>query len=342
MKKVVLKASIFIFMLFTIALLLPKDAISGKTIVLKYANFPPAKTFPCVQMERWAKEVEKLTRGRVKIETYPGGTLLGAKQMFDGIVTGIADIGCLCMPYQPGRFPLLEGIDTPVGFPNTTVASLVLWDLYEKYKPKELSKVKVLTLFTCAPGQIMSKIPIKRLADLKGVEIRTTGATKAFMDKLGAIPVAMPMSDVPEALQKGVIKGLVSSVEVLMDFKFAEYCRYVTILNGPTASFAVVMNMKKWNSLPEDVKGIMELLAREQAKWTGQYVDNHCKEALEWSIKNYGLKVFHLPKDEMAKVMELTRPLVEAYIKRAMKRGLPAKEFMDDVMSLKEAYSRLY
>jgi TRAP-type C4-dicarboxylate transport system substrate-binding protein len=73
-------------------------------IKLTYANFPPAPTFPCVQMEEWKKEVEKRTGGKVAIQTFPGGTLLPAKNIFDGVITGTADIGNFAMSYQPGRF----------------------------------------------------------------------------------------------------------------------------------------------------------------------------------------------------------------------------------------------
>ncbi len=87
---------------FMIATLMPMHAQAGP-IKLSYANFPPAPTFPCVQMERWKKEVEKRTQGKVVIDTYPGSTLLGAKDMMDGVIAGQANIGCLCMAYQPGR-----------------------------------------------------------------------------------------------------------------------------------------------------------------------------------------------------------------------------------------------
>ena len=102
------------------SLTVPADA---GTINLRYANFPPAPTFPCVQMERWATEVEKRTNGQVKVTTFPGGTLLGAKNMLDGVVSGIADIGCFCPPYMPGRFPLMEGIDLPTEFTCATAAT---------------------------------------------------------------------------------------------------------------------------------------------------------------------------------------------------------------------------
>ena len=119
------------------------------TITLTYANFPPAATFPCVQMERWKTEVEKRTNGKVKVKTSPGGTLLGAKNMFDGVISDVADIGNFAMSYQPGRFPVSETVDQPLGFANGKAASLTLIDLIEKYQPKEFEKVKVVTLFTC-------------------------------------------------------------------------------------------------------------------------------------------------------------------------------------------------
>ena len=214
-------------------------------ISLNYANFPPAPTFPCVQMERWKKEVEKRTGGKVVVNTYPGGTLVGAKDMMDGVIAGRADIGCLCMAYQPGRFIVTNATALPLGFANATVASLTLWDLYAKYKPEEFSKVKVLTMFTSAPANIYAKVPVKNLDDLKGLQLRASGMVAEVLKALGATPVGMPQSETPEALQKGVVKGAVSSLETLMDFKYAELCKYVTIMNGPIYPFAVVMNMDK-------------------------------------------------------------------------------------------------
>ncbi len=56
-------------------------------IKLTYANFPPAPTFPCVQMERWKAEVEKRTGGKVAVQTFPGSTLLNPKNMFEGVIS---------------------------------------------------------------------------------------------------------------------------------------------------------------------------------------------------------------------------------------------------------------
>jgi TRAP-type C4-dicarboxylate transport system substrate-binding protein len=105
---------------------------AAETITLKYAQFAPKVTFVGKQLERWKAEVEKRTKGKVKVNAFHGGTLLGAKDMMDGVIAGTADIGCLCMAYQPGRFMVTNATSLPLGFPNARVASLTLWDLYNK------------------------------------------------------------------------------------------------------------------------------------------------------------------------------------------------------------------
>ena len=315
----------------------------GQTkISLTYANFPPETTFPCVQMERWAKEVEKRTNGKVKVSTFPGGTLLAAKNMFDGVQTGLADIGNFAMSYQPGRFPISEAISLPVGFGSSKVATMSLFDLIEKYNPKEFENVKILALFTSPPSSFMTKTPVRSLKDLKGMEVRVSGTLGDAVKALGAIPIAMPQSDTPEAIQKGVVKGIVSSIEVLQDFNFAAYCGYTTIVNIALTGFAVVMNKTKWNTLPPDVKKVMDDLRREQSEWTAKYVDEHVKEAVAWSKQKYNHQVLELPASDRAEIPKLMKPIIDEYIKRVTALGLPGEQLVKDVMALKAKYDKIY
>ncbi|MBW2030792.1 MAG: TRAP transporter substrate-binding protein [Deltaproteobacteria bacterium] len=308
-------------------------------IKLSYANFPPAPTFPCVQMERWKKEVERRTKGKVSIDTFPGGTLLGAKNMMDGVIAGTADIGNLCMAYQPGRFLVTNATSLPLGIPNSLVGSLVLWDLYKKYRPKAFSKVKVLTMFTTAPSNIMSKIPIKTLEDIRGVPIRASGGAAQILKAWNANPVGMPMPQTPEALQKGVVKGLFSSLEVMKDFKFAELCRYVTVTDAVVYPFAVVMNMDKWNSLPKDVQEVMEGLGPQQAAWTGVYMDNHVEESIAWSKKNYGVEVIKLSAAEKASWDRMLEPITNNWVKDVSGKGLPGAQIVEDIRAFTKMYA---
>jgi TRAP-type transport system periplasmic protein len=339
--KKLLLATVIVSFFAAVLFIAPAPVAAQSVITLKYANFPPATTFPCVQMERWAKEVEKRTTGKVKVQTFPGGTLLPAKNIFDGVMSGMADIGNFAMSYQPGRFPISEAIDLPLGFTSARAASLALYDLVDKYKPKEFEKVKLLTLFTCPPADFMTSKPVKSLKDLKGMELRVSGTGADVIKRLGGIPVAMPQSETPEAIQKGVVKGMVSSTEILKDFNFAAYTPYVTEANLFVVSFAVVMNMEKWNSLPADVKKVLDDLRREQAEWTGKYVDDHVKEAIAWSKGKYkDFQLIELPAADKAEIPKILKPMVDDYIKKVTAQGLPGDQIVKDAYSLKAKYEK--
>jgi TRAP-type C4-dicarboxylate transport system substrate-binding protein len=318
---------------------LPMSA-AAETQTLSYANFPPAPTFPCVQMERWKTEVEKRTDGKVRINTFPGSTLLGAKDMMDGVIAGQADIGCLCMAYQPGRFIVTNATGLPVGIPDARTGSLALLDLYRKYKPEEFAPVKVLAMFTTAPSNIMSKEPVRSLDDIKGLSLRGSGGAAQVLAAWGANPVGMPMPDTPEALQKGVVKGLLSSLETLKDFKFAETCRYVTLTNTAIYPFAVVMNMDSWNALPKDVQQVMEDMIREQSEWTGEYMDNHIKESVQWSKQTYDVEFIGLSPAEKSKWDALLEPLKAKWSAEAEEKGLPAEEILSDIETFIGTYAK--
>lgn len=337
-KKIVLLTAV-LFAVSVMGLVGHSSTAMAAPIELNYANFPPAPTFPCVQMEHWKKEVEKRTQGAVAIKTFPGGTLLKAKAMMDGVIAGQADIGCLCMAYQPGRFILTNATSLPLGIPSSRVGSLALWDLYLKYKPKAFEKVKVLTMFTTAPANIMSKVPAKTLEQIKGLDLRASGGAAQILKAWGANQVGMPMSATPEALQKGVVQGLFSSLEVMKDLKFAEICKHVTMTNTVIYPFAVVMNMDSWKKLPPKVQKVMEDMGAEQAKWTGIYMDNHVTDAVEWSKEKHQVEIYQLPEKELTQWNELLTPITEKWMQEAKEKGLPAKAIVDDIKAFTQKHA---
>lgn len=318
-------------------LLIPIGASAG-SISLSYANFPPAPTFPCVQMERWKTEVEKRTDGKVSIKTYPGGTLLGAKEMMDGVIAGQADIGNLCMAYQPGRFIVTNATSLPLGIPSARTGSLALWDLYKKYQPKAFSQVKVLTMFTTAPANIMSKKAVRSLDDIQGMDLRASGGAAQILKAWGANQVGMPMSATPEALQKGVVQGLFSSLEVMKDLKFAESCKYVTMTDTVIYPFAVVMNMDRWKALPPDVQKVIEDMGTEQAEWTGNYMDQHVKDSMEWSVKEQKVEVITLDAGTKKAWDQKLQFITDKWVTDAKAKGFPAKDIVADIQKLTQQH----
>ena len=188
----------------------------------------------------------------------------------------------------------------------------------------------------------MTKLPVRSLKELKGMELRTSGTGTDVLKKIGAIPIGMPQSEAPEAIQKGIVKGNVSSMEILKDFNFASYLPYATEANLFVVSFAVVMNKEKYNSLPEDVKKAIDSLAREQAEWTGAYVDEHVREALEWSKKKYSHRIIPLSAADQNEIARLTRPMIDDYVRKITSQGLPGKDIIKDVYALKQKYEKKY
>lgn len=305
-----------------------------ETIELTYAFFAPANTFPAVQMEKWAEELEERSNGRVKVNTFPGGSLLTAENMYEGVANGIADIGLSSTTYEPGRFPLLAIADMPSGYPNSSVASKVVHQLISEYHPEAFDQFKIITSFATEPSFIQSQSPISSLEELNGKQLRIAGAATPIMEKLGASPVGMSQAEVPEALQTGIVNGYVSSREVLMDLKFAEMVDYVTDYPLTINTFVAVMNQDVWNSLPSDIQQIIEELNYEMTVFTGEYLDNHVAESIEWSKKEHGVEILTLTDEEKKKWDSMLLEMQEEYVNQLEGNGLPALEFRDRLYEL--------
>lgn len=324
-----------------VALAVPLSAANAAEIELTYAFFAPAGTFPGKQMAHWAAEVEKRTNGKVKVKTFPGGALLGAREMYDGVAKGVADIGLGSPSYDPGRFPLTSGASLPVGFPNATVASRTLWELTQEFKPKEFEPFKVIAVFTGEPGYIQSRAPIRSAADLKGMKLRAAGTGVPVLKALGAAPIGMPMPEVPQAVQTGVIDGTMTSREILKDFKLAELLKYVTDYPTVIVSFAAVMDKKRFDKLPADVRKVIDELGPDMAVWTGQYHDKENVDgALQWAKKEHGLQILALAPDERARWDAKLKPMEAEWVTEMTAKGLPAKQYLSRLVELRDQFAK--
>lgn len=316
-------------------------AVQAADINLTYAFFAPGKTFPGRQMDHWAAELAKRTNGKVAVKTFPGGTLLSAKDMYDGVSKGVADIGLGSPAYDPGRFPLTSGMALPVGFPNATVASRTLWELTKEFKPKEYEGFKVIAMFTTEPGYIQTKTAVRNAADLNGMKLRAAGTGVPVLKALGAAPIGMPMPDVPQAVQTGVIAGTMTSREVLQDFKLAESLKFVTDYPTVVVTFAAVMDRKRWDKLPADVQKVIEQLAEEMPTWTGQYHDReNVGAALKWAAAEHKLQIVPLAADERARWDAKLKPMEQEWVAEMTAKGLPAAAYMKRMHELRDQFNK--
>jgi TRAP-type C4-dicarboxylate transport system substrate-binding protein len=304
--------------------LLSPCSAQEKVITLNYAHFMPIMTKQALLAKDWCTEVEKRTNGRVKINFFPGSTLLGPPQMYDGVVKGIADVGWSFLSYTRGRFPLFEVVDLPLGYKTGYTASKMANELYRKFKPKELDDAKLMYLFAHGPGLMVTNRPVYKLEDLKGMKIRSTGLSAKIVQALGGAPVGMPIAEAYDALMKGVTEGIVVPVEGLQQWKLAEVTKYVTESYGAaytTCGFAI-MNKNKWNSLPPDIQKIIDQINEEWLEKTARLWDSMDVEGKKFSEAK-GIKFIPLSKEENARWVGKVKPLMDDYVKDMKAKNLP-------------------
>jgi TRAP-type C4-dicarboxylate transport system substrate-binding protein len=314
---------------------------AANEVKLTYSIFFPPTHVQAKAGEAWAKEIEKRTNGQVKITVFAGGTLTPADQCYDGVVKGVSDIGMSAFAYTRGRFPLMEALDLPLGYPSGLVATRVANDFLKATKPKVLEDVKVLYLHAHGPGLLHTKKPVKTMEDLKGMKIRSTGFSAKVVEALGAVPVAMPQGATYESLQKGVVEGTIGPIEVLKGWKQAEVIKYTTDCRGIgyTTAFFVAMNLKKWNALPKDIQKTFEDVSREWIDVHGKAWDTSDADGRAFTL-SLGNQIIELTPKEAARWKKAVRPAINEYIKDTEAKGLKAKKAVKTAEDLIAKYSK--
>jgi TRAP-type C4-dicarboxylate transport system substrate-binding protein len=305
-------------------------------IQLTYSNFFPPSHIQSKLAAAWCKEVEKRTNGKVKITYYPGGTLTKGKNCYDGVVNGLSDIGMSVLAYTRGRFPIMQAVDLPLGYTSGKVATNICNAVYNKFKDPGFNDTQVMYLMAHGPGILFTrKKAVRKLEDLKGMKIRAHGTTAALVKALGGTPVAMPMPELYQALQKGVVDGALYPMEVNKGWKMAEQVKYCTmdLSCSYTTSFFVVMNKKKWNSLPKDVQKTIDEINKEWIPKHGAAWDSSDAAGRKY-FKKKGGEIITLSKAELARWKKASRPVITGYIAQMKKKGINGKEIVDYIESM--------
>jgi TRAP-type C4-dicarboxylate transport system substrate-binding protein len=300
-----------------------------KPIKLTYALFMPGTSVISKKNMEYAQEIEKRTNGRVQITVQHSGSLLVGPAMFQGIRSGIADMGHGMTTYNPGNFPFTQIAELPSASESGWVISNVFYDFLEKYQPKEWNDVHMLTPTGSGFGSTViatGKVQIRTLEDLKGRSFRTN-----FVDvttALGATVKDVPMAEVFDAISKGVIDGIHTSSEPLKNWRLADAAKYVTLFFGPVMPANVIyniMNKNKWNSLPSDIQKIITDVSFEYNRKFGLTWDEQLVQGIEYS-KSVGNTIYVLPKEEASRWTAAIKPVVDACLKSVVGKGFTQTE----------------
>jgi len=324
---------------FSTASVIYAQAANPKRIGLTYCTFFSENDEQGQLSKLWAEEIEKRCKGKLKISCRSRGLILPPSYIYEGVLLGTVDIGMSAFSYNPKFFPAMQAIDLTMGYPDAKVATTVINDFYSKFRPRELRNVKVLYLHAHSPGLLHSKIPVHNLKELKRMKIRSTSSTAKLTLALGAIPIVKPQEYTYRLLSENYVDATWSPMGVLKGWRQAEVIKYTieTSCIGYTSGFYVVMNLKKWNSLPKDIQSIFDEVSSEWIPKHAEAWDRGDKEARMYTL-DLGNKIIHLSKNEKSRWCETVQPVTEAYIKRVERVRLPGTEYVETIRNLIKKY----
>jgi TRAP-type C4-dicarboxylate transport system substrate-binding protein len=244
----------------TSSLLFGKAAFADEH--LKWAVFTPDSeiTFKTV-MTPYAKTVESDTKGAVAFDMFPNGALgRNPGQQPQMVLDGVADIAWCVPSYSPGRFPDTEVFELPGLFRDLKESTTVLSRMSQGEVIRDYDKDFFnIAMFGTAPYSIHTNFPVNSVADLKGKKIRASSATEsAALRVFGAVPIGMPVTEIPEAIGRHTIDGTTSHMSPFFDFGLDRVTNNHFFIRLGIVPLAILMNRKRYDALPETVRVAMK------------------------------------------------------------------------------------
>jgi len=296
----------------------------------------------------WAKQVEKNSGGKVKIEIYPAMSLGGKPpQLIRQARDGVVDIVWTVNGYTPGLFPRTEVFELPFIHTNNPAAtSRAMFDMYESDLKAEYKGVEVMFLFVHAGQgiQMVDKL-VRKPSDMKGLKMRIPTRTGAWIiQALGATPVGMPVPQLPQALAKKIVDGAFIPWEIIPPLKIQNQTKYqiegANKVRFGTTTFQVSMNQGRWDGLPADVKKAFKDASgadwwQEVGKIWAANDDGGIKVAVGSGNKH--IQLTQAETDEFQKVLE---PVVDRWIAEVKSKGIDGTALVAKARKLIAKYSK--
>jgi TRAP-type C4-dicarboxylate transport system substrate-binding protein len=302
-------------------------------VTLKYSAPGPPALFQSVLMQRFLDDIEAASNGLITIETFYGGSLLAAGATYDGIMDGVADIGYDQASYNVGRYPIIETLEQPWGYPNIIVATDIAWDILDKYQPKEIDDAYMISIFSNGHPVLVTTTPVRTLEDLAPLKIRGTGTMARMIQGLGAAAVSTQIFEVYDGLRKGTFDGCMVGPECIPNFKFEEVADYATDISfiAPNMTGMLFMSKDNFNSLPQYVQEIISDMRAKYRSIVPEELEAYTLESYDYA-REHGMEVINVELEEQLRWKELMLKLTADYIAEKEKEGIPAQEIADFIL----------
>lgn len=326
-----------------VALLAAAGTAQAATIKLEtYAG--PKHAMNSVAWPSWIKQLEAASKGGIKVNmSYPP---INPRDLYDRVREGIADMAWITHGYTTGRFVLTDMAELPGADGNAQQISTAYWRTYTKHfmDKNEHKGVVLLALFTHGPGMMHTRKAVPTVASVSGLKIRTGGGVQSQIAKrLNLVSVSAPATKAQELLERGVADGIFFSLETITSFRLGGVVKYHYSLPGGlyNASFAVIMNAKKFAGLSDAEKAQLKSVTGEKlSSLIGATWDGADKVSYDALTKAGGHTIADFAPPIAADIKKKLSDLDGLWIERAKKEGIadPAailKEFRQEVQNVK-------
>src|SRR5881275_247573 len=314
-------------------------ALAQTTTLTMSSWVSPTHHVTAVVLQGWANEAEKVTNGRVKFTMLPKHPS-APPGTFDAVRDGLVDLSFVTASYTPARHVLPMLAELPGAGETSLINSVAYSRIYWKHfhKVGEYRGVKLLGVFTHGPGQMFTKRPVRSIADVQGLKIRTGGGVAEQVAKaLGASAFVKPAPESYELLSSGVADGVFFPMESVVSFKLDTVLQQATLFPGGmySSAFGFFMNEDKWNKLPKQDQEAIEKISGEWiARHAGRSWDEADRKGLE-ALQKSGVKIVHADSEFVAEVRKRSTPIIEDWIQKASAKGLDGAkilaEFRDEL-----------
>jgi TRAP-type C4-dicarboxylate transport system substrate-binding protein len=312
----------------TAATVLPRGAAWAKEELKLHSFVPPTHIIWAKVLTPWSQEVAKLSKGELTVRLFPSMQLGGKPpELYRQTQQGITDATFTLPGYTSADFPMMALTELPGTATSADDGTKKLWAHFDKFLARDYKGTKVLMLWNSDTASIMSKSkPVRRLEDLKGMKIRTPSAAQSSqLEALGAIPIDMPVTQIYNSLDRGVIDASMIPMSAALDFKLIEVAKYFTV-NAPLgrSPFLVAMNRNRYEKLPANLKKIIDDTTGLKLSLKGAAVyDAQSRAAVEAAKKSREL--IELSAQERQRWVDAFKPMIRRKVEEGEKAGLPAR-----------------
>lgn len=286
--------------------------------------FPSTHFIQTLAMEPWAKAIEERTNGRVKFTFFPAGSSMGdATKQFDQARAGVVDVSVGIPAIPRNRHPRSVLVELPFTVPNSEVGTCALMRVKDDLAP-DYPGTHILYLTITEPSAAHTRKKIQSLDDLKGMRVRTpTPAITAMLNHIGATAVGMPPTEIYESVERGVVDGNIMPWGPVGAFKLWEVLKYHLDARINPVAMYIVMNQRRYEGLPEDVRKVIDEVSEELfANW-GKWWRETDQEAID-AAKANGNEVIPMSDEDREAWRKRLTPVIDNYLEKDS--GLGADE----------------